>query len=92
MESVHSELPNEEFAAPSDVEGVVVDVASGKIANDGCPNEQRLVYMKTEDVPTEQCSTYWFNSDWFNAESWEDSWDSLLDWLPFEAFRKPEEE
>ena len=92
MESVHSELPNEEFAAPSDVEGVVVDVASGKIANDGCPNEQRLVYMKAEDVPTEQCSTYWFNSDWFNAESWEDSWDSLLDWLPFEAFRKPEEE
>lgn len=92
MESVHSGLPNEEFAAPSDVEGVVVDVASGKIANDGCPNEQRLVYMKAEDVPTEQCSTYWFNSDWFNAESWENSWDSLLDWLPFEAFRKPEEE
>lgn len=92
MESVHSGLPNEEFAAPSDVEGVVVDVASGKVANDGCPNEQRLVYMKTEDVPTEQCSTYWFNSDWFNAESWENSWDNLLDWLPFEAFRKPEEE
>lgn len=92
MESVHNGLPNEEFAAPSDVEGVVVDVASGKIANDGCPNEQRLVYMKAEDVPTEQCSTYWFNSDWFNAESWEDSWDSLLNWLPFEAFRNPDKE
>lgn len=91
MESVHDGMPNEEFAAPSDIEGVVVDVASGKIANDGCPNEQRLVYMKADDVPTEQCSTYWFNSDWFNKDSLEDSWDSLLDWLPFEAFRNPEE-
>ncbi|MGM9948913.1 MAG: transglycosylase domain-containing protein [Lysinibacillus sp.] len=92
MEDVHQGKPNEAFAAPSDVEGVVVDIASGKIANDGCPDEQRLVYMKAEDVPSEQCSTYWFDSDWFNAESWENSWDSLLDWLPFEAFRKPEEE
>ena len=92
MESVHEGKPNEEFVAPSDVEGVVVDIASGKIANDGCPDEQRLVYMKAEDVPTEQCSTYWFDSDWFNTESWEDSWDNLLDWLPFEAFRKPEEQ
>lgn len=92
MESVHEGKPNEDFVAPSDVEGVVVDIASGKIANDGCPDEQRLVYMKAEDVPDEQCSTYWFNSDWFDAESWEDSWDSLLDWLPFEAFRNPDEQ
>lgn len=91
MEAVHNGLPNEEFTAPADVEGVLVDIASGKVANDGCPNEQRLVYMKAEDVPKEQCSTYWFDSDWFDAESWEDSWDTLLDWLPFETFRNPQE-
>ncbi|MFF5993942.1 PBP1A family penicillin-binding protein [Lysinibacillus sp. KU-BSD001] len=89
MEAVHKGLPNEEFVPPSTVEGVVIDIASGKIANEACPENQRLVYVKAEDVPEEKCSTYWFDSDWFNQESLENSWDSLLNWLPFELFKEP---
>ncbi|WP_431029036.1 transglycosylase domain-containing protein [Lysinibacillus sp. LZ02] len=89
MEAVHKGLPNEEFVAPSTVEGVVVDITSGKIATEACPENQRLVYVKAENVPTEKCSTYWFDSDWFNPESLENSWDSLLNWLPFELFKEP---
>ena len=86
MEHVHSDTLNEEFTPPPGVQGVVVDITSGKIANDACPSDQRLVYMKKEDIPTESCSSYWFDSDWFNSDSWNNSWDSLLDLLPFESF------
>ncbi len=86
MENVHNDTLNEEFTPPPGVQGVVVDITSGKIANDACPSDQRLVYMKKEDIPTESCSSYWFDSDWFNSDSWSNSWDSLLDLLPFESF------
>ena len=89
MENVHRDTLNEEFTPPADVQGVVVDITSGKVANDACPSDQRLVYMKKEDIPTESCSSYWFDSDWFNSDSWSNSWDSLMDLLPFESFGNP---
>ena len=88
MENVHQDTLNEEFTPPPGVQGVVVDITSGKVANDACPSDQRLVYMKQEDIPTESCSSYWFDSDWFNSDSWSNSWDSLMDLLPFESFGK----
>ncbi|SOC34683.1 1A family penicillin-binding protein [Ureibacillus acetophenoni] len=62
MEAVHKGKDNESFKVPSGVEGVIVDIESGKIATDACP-KQRLVYVKTEDVPTEKCSLF-ENEDW----------------------------
>ncbi len=62
MEAIHKGTENESFKVPSGVEGVVVDIESGKIATDACP-KQRLVYVKSEDVPTEKCSIF-ENDDW----------------------------
>ena len=39
------------------VEAVTVDINSGKLANKSCTN-QRVVYLKSKDVPTESCSTF----------------------------------
>lgn len=94
METVHAGIENEEFTVPKGVEAVTVDVYSGKVANDACPDAQRTVYMKTEDLPTESCSSSWFN-DWFapdekssdEEKSWFDGLDELLEWIPFEVFR-----
>lgn len=74
MESVNRGK-NQEFKVPKDVEGVVVDIETGKLATDACP-KQRLVYMKKEDVPKEKCSTGFF----------EDMWDDFVDLFPYEAF------
>ncbi|MFY3793003.1 transglycosylase domain-containing protein [Ureibacillus sp. MALMAid1270] len=62
MESVLKGTENESFEVPSGVEGVVVDIDSGKLATDACP-KQRLVYVKPQDVPTEKCSVF-DNKDW----------------------------
>lgn len=78
METVHAGQPNQDFEAPSGVEGVVIDIETGKLATDACP-KQRLVYMKTEDVPTETCESV----ELFNR----DGWDNFLDLLPFESFK-----
>ena len=88
MEKTHQDKVNEEFKPPAGVQGVVVDITSGKVANDACPSDQRLIYMKKDDVPTESCSSYWFDSDWFNSDSLSNLWDSLMDLLPFESLRK----
>ncbi|HWL22856.1 MAG TPA: transglycosylase domain-containing protein [Ureibacillus sp.] len=62
MEAVNKGTENEAFKVPSGVEGVLVDIESGKLATDACP-KQRLVYVKTQDVPTEKCSLF-ENEDW----------------------------
>nr|WP_106783436.1 transglycosylase domain-containing protein [Lysinibacillus timonensis] len=74
METINKGKENETFNVPQGIEGVVVDIESGKLATDACP-KQRLVYMKTEDVPTEKCSL-------FENEEWYD----LFDLFQFEAF------
>lgn len=65
MEAVNSGKKNENFKEPKGVEAVLVDIETGKLATDACP-KQRLVYLKSEDVPTEKCQSF----DIFNTESW----------------------
>ncbi|MFP3917838.1 transglycosylase domain-containing protein [Lysinibacillus telephonicus] len=78
MEAINEGKPNETFEAPEGVEGVVIDIETGKLATDACP-KQRLIYVKKEDVPTEKCSsTELFDND---------SWNNFLDLFPFEAFK-----
>ncbi len=97
MEAIHAGTANEEFEVPKGVESVTVDIYSGKVATNACPDAQRTVYMKTEDIPTESCSSSWFEN-WFtpdsdsgdsedsNNGSWFDGWEELLDWNPFGIF------
>ena len=77
METVLDGKANESFHMPKGVESVTVDISSGKLATNACTNNQRVVYLKSGDVPTETCSTF----DFFNT----DSWGNILDKLP-EAF------
>ncbi|MEL3960105.1 transglycosylase domain-containing protein [Lysinibacillus endophyticus] len=78
MESINKGTPNENFTPPKGVEGVVIDIETGKLATDSCP-KQRLMYLKTEDIPKEKCSSFEFFD--------EDSWNDFLDLFPFEAFK-----
>ncbi|RTQ94956.1 transglycosylase domain-containing protein [Lysinibacillus telephonicus] len=78
MEAINEGKPNETFEAPEGVEGVVIDIETGKLATDACP-KQRLIYVKKEDVPTEKCSS----TELFDT----DSWNNFLDLFPFEAFK-----
>ena len=78
METINKDKQNENFEAPEGVEGVLIDIETGKLATDACP-KQRMVYLKKEDVPTEKCSS----SDFFD----DDSWNNFLDLFPFEAFK-----
>lgn len=73
METVNSGKKKEDFEAPTGVEAVVIDIETGKLAMDACP-KQRLVYMKSEDVPTEKCQSF----DIFNTDTWGDFLDSGL--------------
>ena len=78
METVNSGTKNEDFKKPKGVNGVVVDIETGKLATNACP-KQRLVYLETEDVPTEKCS----NFDILDSETWGDFWSML----PFSLFK-----
>lgn len=78
MESINEGTPNEAFEPPKGVESVLIDIETGKLATDACP-KQRMVYVKTEDVPKEKCSSFEFFD--------EDSWKDFLDLFPFEAFK-----
>lgn len=84
MEAAHSGQANEAFKVPDGVQGVVVDIETGKLATDACP-KQRLIYMKGEDVPVEKCSKFnIFDSDTW-GDKWGNSWDNLLNWFPFDS-------
>lgn len=78
METALDGRANEAFTIPDGVQPVTVDITNGKLAHDSCSN-QRVVYMKTKDVPTESCAAF----DFFNTDSWGNFWDST----PFEALR-----
>ncbi|WP_332650995.1 transglycosylase domain-containing protein [Lysinibacillus sp. 54212] len=81
MEAVHSGQKNETFDVPKGVQGVVIDIETGKLATDACP-KQRLIYMKKEDVPVEKCSNFniFDSSTW--GDKWSDSWDELFRRFP----------
>lgn len=67
MENAHSGKKNETFKVPKGVEAVLVDIETGKLAMEACP-KQRLVYVKSEDVPTEKCKSF----DILNSNTWGD--------------------
>lgn len=90
MEAAHAGLENESFKVPNGVKAVTIDIASGKLANASCPDAQKTMYLLEEQVPTEECSTSWFEEDWLNPDKWfedekegEDggAWDWLLNWF-----------
>lgn len=96
MEAVHAGLENESFKVPNGVKAVTIDIVSGKLANNSCPNAQKTMYLLEEQVPTEECTTPWFEGDWLNPDSWFDNekkekdqeerenngpWDWLLNWF-----------
>ena len=62
METVNRGKANEAFTIPNGVQPATIDIDTGKLATDACPN-QRIIYMKTEDVPTEKCSSFQFFED-----------------------------
>ena len=62
METVHKDKANEAFTIPKGVQPAKIDIETGKLATDACP-KQRIIYMKTEDVPTEKCSSFQFFKD-----------------------------
>ncbi|KOS66530.1 penicillin-binding protein [Lysinibacillus contaminans] len=78
METVNSGTKNQDFTKPKGVKGVVVDIETGKLASDACP-KQRLVYLNSEDVPTEKCS----NFDVLDSSTWGEIWNML----PFSLFK-----
>lgn len=78
MEKALDGKSNESFTIPKGVQPVSVDITSGYLATSACP-DQRVVYFKTEDVPTKKCSTF----DFFEKDSWSKVWDMF----PGEAFR-----
>ncbi|MBK3495683.1 PBP1A family penicillin-binding protein [Viridibacillus sp. YIM B01967] len=55
MEKAHEGLASEPFMAPDGIEGVIVDVKTGGLATASC-DKQRLVYMKSKDVPKKLCT------------------------------------
>lgn len=78
METVNNGKPNETFTVPSGIEGVVVDIETGKLATNAC-SKQRLMYLKESDVPTEYCKMFQF----FEPDTWGD----FKDLFNTEAFR-----
>lgn len=78
METVNSGTKNQDFKKPKGVQGVVVDIETGKLASNACP-KQRLVYLEEEDVPTEKCS----NFDVLDSKTWGEFWNML----PFSMFK-----
>lgn len=78
METVNSGTKNQDFKKPKGVKGVVVDIETGKLASNACP-KQRLVYLETEDVPTDKCS----NFDVLDSDTWGEFWNML----PFSLFK-----
>ncbi|WP_042470745.1 transglycosylase domain-containing protein [Bacillus ndiopicus] len=75
MEAIHNGKANEVFPVPDGVQGVVVDIETGKLGMDACP-KQRLVYLKESDVPTEKCRSF----EIFEPDTWGN-------WLDFEVLR-----
>ena len=78
MEAALDGKANEAFTLPNGVEPVAIDIKSGKLANNAC-GAQRVVYLKSMDVPTESCS----NFEFFNTDTWGNFWEGN----PFEAFK-----
>lgn len=79
METVHEGEPDKAFTIPNGVEAVTVDVESGLVANNACPDKQKTVYVTPELMPTELCSNSWFEGDWFDFSGGEENKDNEED-------------
>ncbi len=77
METALSGTKKQSFEVPDGVEGVLVDIETGKLATELC-EKQRFVYVKSEDVPTEKCSTFNFLDG--------SMWESFKDLIPFQSW------
>ena len=77
MESALEGSKKQSFEVPDGVEGVLIDIETGKLATELC-EKQRFVYVKSEDVPTEKCLTFNFLD--------ESLWESMLDLIPFQSW------
>ena len=77
MEAALSGTKKQSFEVPDGVEGVLVDIETGKLATQLC-EKQRVVYVKSEDVPTEKCSSFNFLDD--------SLWESIIDLIPFQSW------
>ena len=73
METVHEGKADEAFTIPNGIEAVTVDITSGKIANKACQEKQKTIYITKELMPTEQCTSSWFDGDWFDFNKDEQS-------------------
>ena len=79
MENALAGTRNETFDVPKGVEAVTVEVNSGKLSNNACKGNERTLYVKSKDVPTEKCSSSSF--DPFGDGMWE----GIIDLLPFQS-------
>ena len=77
MENALAGTRNETFEVPKGVEAVTVEVNSGKLSNNSCEGNERTLYVKSKDVPTEKCSS-------LNIFE-EGMWEGILDLLPFQS-------
>lgn len=77
METVHAGTANETFEVPDGVVEAIADVKTGLLATEAC-SQQHLVYVKAEDVPTENCTSNTIFENGF--------WDSILDLFPIESW------
>lgn len=57
MEKSLANTPIENFEPPADVEGMLIDPITGKLATDNCP-QKRLVYFKKGQSPTATCDSH----------------------------------
>ncbi|MER1984291.1 MAG: PBP1A family penicillin-binding protein [Solibacillus sp.] len=76
METVLAGTANEGFTIPNGVAPATVDIVTGKLATDACP-DQRTMYLKADQIPVEKCSSF----EIFEPNSWNSWWEEL----PFEA-------
>lgn len=76
METALAGTANESFTIPNGVATATIDVVTGKLATDACP-DQRTMYLKTDQIPIEKCSSF----ELLEPNSWDNWWEAL----PFEA-------
>lgn len=81
MEKVHEGKPPEPFIPPSGVQSVIVDIETGGIAVNECPN-QRQIYVKDKDMPQKLCTDRSLREERSNKEQE----DGTFELFPFSFF------
>lgn len=74
METTLAGTPNESFTIPNGVAPATIDIVTGKLATDACP-DQRTMYLKANQIPTEKCASF----EIFEPNSWNNWWEAMVD-------------